>query len=284
MTDIYGNPANSASNIFYDNDTTGLLSDNVQGAIDELANDPLASLPPSYSKQFSTGVVTGGVLALVGAPDASQEFSITDGEGMIVNNTTGDIAIVTWSGLTNEDFGPYTNILSFVFIQANGTVRIQLTTPTNDDIRDEIFLGVLISIGTTNLTTVNNAQMDIAQVGNQLRDVSEAIGFLNVAGNVLSPVVGGLLKIQKSAGELFKFGSNYLNDPKNPHILIIPLIDTSISGTFQYRFQDGTGGPLTETDIDPNLKDTGTFPGGTYTNQRWGASRVYIFTSGALKI
>jgi hypothetical protein len=165
----------------------------------------------------------------------------------------------------------------------NGTVVYRSTAPTNTQDRQEIALGVLVHIANPLLlTTINNEQSQAAYDGNGLRDLMNAIGFMNLTGNLLSS--NSLLTITKSIGTMFAHGSNYSNDTLDPHTLSLPLIDTNAGGTFQYRMQDGTSSALTLTDKIPNILDTGAYPGTTYATNQWGVHRVYSFTSNALKI
>jgi len=146
---------------------------------------------------------------------------------------------------------------------------------------------VIVHTNGTNINAVNNQQMVIEWPANGIRDFMDAIGFVNVSGNEVSDG-GSLLTIQKNVGEMLKFGANYGtldSQIKNPHIITLATINTNAGGNFQYRMQDGTSSSLTLTDVISNIKDDGTaYPGSTFANGRWGVSRVFSFTSNALKI
>jgi hypothetical protein len=233
-------------------------------------------------KLIGTGVLSGGILSVNGGDDT--KFDISDGSGYIQDPVGGTLQNITWTGLTSQTHA-YSGILTYIYISANNTWVATATKPSNTEIRDKIFLGVLVHTNGVNLNTVNNEQMTLVNTQNQIRDLSEALGFLNVSGNLLNHNGSGL-SISKSAGSLYKFGSNYQNDIKNPHIISLSAIDTSAGGTFQYRMRDGTSSALTLTDLIANIKDDGTaYPGTTYsTNNRYGVHRVFSFVSNALKI
>jgi hypothetical protein len=120
---------------------------------------------------------------------------------------------------------------------------------------------------------------------NQVHDLFEAIGFINVSGNILSAPTTNLT-FAKSAGFIFAHGSNYINNVKDPHKLSTGVVDTNAGGTFQYRYQDGSSGALTDTLLIPGEYDDGngqTTPG-TVSVNKWTCSRVFLFTSNAVKV
>ena len=235
----------------------------------------------SLNEEASTGILSGGILS-VNVDDT--KFDISDGGGYI-SDANGLLTKVLWTGLTAQTpTAPYSGILTYVFINSSGVSFTQANKPTNTQIRNNIFLGVLIHTNFINLNTVNNEQSVVAYGTNQLRDFMNAIGFLNLEGNLMSSPSG--LFISKSTGVIFAQGSNYINNAKDPHTLSLAAIDTSAGGIFQYRFQDGTSSALTLTQFNPALLDDGTpYPGtGTIGANKYGAHRVYSFISNALKI
>jgi hypothetical protein len=262
--------------------------------------------PLRHTEQLSTGVLNGGLLT-VGSPDPAK-FSVSDGEGEIVDSN-GIETQVTWSGLSNQPIpdpvglqpgdtpvasgiGLIVNrIITFVSVSGTNTLVLSAQRPSASKKRDYIFLGVLVHThaggaldNTINVT--NDQQMTIRWTGNQINDMADAVGFINVSGNDILKSPFGDLKIQKLEGVMFAFGSNFKNDPKNPHNITLPAIDTGTTGTFQYRMKNGSSSALTLTDIIPNTLDNGSnFPGTNFTNNDpWGVMRVFSFTSNALKI
>lgn len=231
-------------------------------------------------KKQSTGLFVGGTLS-VNADDT--KFDISDGNGQVVDSVTGTVTPVSWSGLTAQS-AAYSGVLTYVSISSVGAVVTSATKPTNADHRTNIQLGVLVHVNAVNIDAVNQEQSPIHQSTNQLVDLINAIGFINVSGNVPQPVT--LLKFKKTAGEMFFHGINFVNDIDNPHLLTLPLVDTGSGGTFQYRYQDGSSSLLTLTDIIPSEYDDGNGQAtpGTVTSNRWQVQRFYSFTSNAVKI
>ena len=239
----------------------------------------------------STGVISGGVLS-VGTPDTT--YTITDGHGHI--SQSGVLQEPTWSGITNQtitDPAPLqpgdaptsslsTRILSYVSIDSNGTPIVSADKPSYTKQREYIFLGVLVHVNGVNLNTVNNEQSVLDNTTNGLRDLCDILGFINVNGNTLGYT--GTLNVTKTDGSMFAFGANYSTDANNPHVVTLPAIDTSTTGTFQIRFQDGTSSALTLTSFIIDQLDDGTaYPGTTLTNNYYTVWRAYSFTSNALK-
>jgi hypothetical protein len=242
----------------------------------------LSNFSSSFTKKQSTGVLSGGVLS-INADDT--KYDISDGDGVIVNPVTGMKTNVTWSGLTAQSTA-YVGILTFVSISSAGTPVYSAARPTNSDIRDNIYLGVLVHVNGTNIDAVNNQQMSVLNSTNQLYDLSRAVGFVNLSGNGIASS-GTALRFQKAAGTMYAFGANYLNDIKDPSTVTTGLVDTNAAGVFQYRNQDGTSSALTLQNIIPNVYDNGGAYNGatpTVSNNNWTIQHVFLFTSNNVKI
>ena len=225
----------------------------------------------------STGLLTGGVLSN-GA--GATEYSITDGTGLVVT-AAGAITNVSWTGKSNiTPTNIASALLTWVSIDSAGNV-VERTDPISaSQARSEIFLGVVVH---TDLATVQNVNVEAVvsyQTGNTVHDLADAIGFVNINGNVFT-ANGTNLSIDKSAGVIFKLGGNYDQDTTNPHNRTIAA---NTLAQFQYRFNDGTSGPLTDTLIDPDNLDDGAGGLTAVTNNRWSVQRIYIFLSGNIKI
>jgi hypothetical protein len=202
----------------------------------------------------STGCIEGGTLS-VGTPNTT--FSISDGFGTIVDTTTDPenptVTKVTWTGKTNIAVTNLaTHLITFVSIDSGGNVIQQTSRWTAQQHRDEIILGVVVHVDKTIVDTTNPEVSPQANVGAQISDILEGIGFVNLDGNVFS-ANGANLNIDKSQGVMMGHGINFHNDPKNPHNLTLAQL-TAL--TFQYRFSNGDNG-VTGIAIDPDNLDDG---------------------------
>lgn len=231
---------------------------------------------PIYAQ--STGVVNGGFLSV---GNDNTKFSISDGSGLIVKNTVAPYFYkkVTWTGLS-EISATYVNssLVSYVAIDENGIVIQQITPFTQSQNRDLIVLGSLIHVNLTNLDTTNNFQEVAISPSLQVGDLSRSLGIFNISGNAFSPN-GANLQINKSLGLLYSYGSNWVNDSKNPSRV---SLNSLTALTFQYRFQNGTNG-VTGTNINPNIYDVGGASTPVPTN-KFTVQRIYSFVSNNVKI
>lgn len=226
----------------------------------------------------STGIVTGGYLS-IGTPNTT--FSISDGTGMVVDNTVtpATIANVTWTGKTNI---PATfiaaGLVSYVAIDDTGAVVQQLAPFTNTQQRQYIVLGSLIHVNLTNLDAINQFGEIAISPLSQLSDLTSALGRFNITGNVFS-ANGANLNINKSTGTVYSEGSNWAVNTSDPNVVSLGSL-TAL--TFQYRFQTGTNG-TTGTSINPNIYDLAgvstSVPSNKFTIQR-----IYSFVSNNVKI
>ena len=225
----------------------------------------------------STGVLTGGVLS-TGAGAA--EFSISDGTGQIVT-AAGAVTAVSFSGLSNiTPTNIATNLLTWVGIDSGGNLVEKVTAFTSNEIRNTIVLGVIVHTDNTTVQTVNNQQVATYQPLSTAYDIADAIGFVNKSGNVFS-ANGANMNINKSAGVMFKIGSNYDSDTANPHNKTLAAI-TPV--TFEYRYSDGSSQAPWLTTIDPDNLDDGAGGNTAVGNNRWSVQRIYSFVSNNVKL
>jgi len=230
----------------------------------------------------STGLTSGGILTINANPAL---LDISDGEGFAVDNYTdpenATKLIVTWSGQTDI---PIANIVTqdytFIGINSNGSVVQQSDPFTDSQERDIIVLGMIIHSDNATITAVlhnPNTRFDLAL---QVTDFVKAIGGINTFGNVFS-ANGANLSVDKSAGTIYRIGSNYAVSKQNPS-----TTDQSLSSpqTLLPQYRDGSGGFITEgttsfVDVgqyDDNSGTLATVP----NNARWQAQRLWVLEAG----
>lgn len=248
-------------------------NDGPKGSNKKLTIANLLNVQPQYGP---TGVLTGGVLS-TGA--GATEFSISDGTG-IITTAGGARTAVSWSGKSNiTPANIATNLLTWVAIDSGGNV-VESTTPfTATQQRTNIVLGVVVHVDKATVDNVNNEQHIAYQGLNTTYDLADAIGFINVSGNVFT-ANGANLNINKSEGVMFKMGANYNNDTTNPHNRTLAALSPA---TFQYRFNDGSNG-VTGTTIDADNLDNGAGGLTAVGSNKWSIQRIYSFVSNNVKI
>jgi hypothetical protein len=224
----------------------------------------------------STGVSDGGIIT---TGTSTNQYSIGSGNGIIVNEL-GDITDVSWTD--KIDITPTniaTNTITYVGLDSNGGVVEQTTPFTPTQYRTIISLGMLIHNDLTDINTISNEQHVTFNTMSSVYDGFKSLGFFNVMGNVFG-ANGANLSIDKTAGSIFKMGSNYDTDINNPHQRTL----LALTGpTFRYQFNDGTLGPEV-TSIDPDNLDDGSGGLVGISNNRWSVQRIYSFASNIVKI
>jgi hypothetical protein len=145
--------------------------------------------------------------------------------------------------------------------------------------RDNIPLGVIIHSNRTFINAINNQPVVAINPNSQLSDLIESIGIFNIYGNVFSPN-GINLSINKSQGEIFKQGCNFVNDNKDPHTLILSAL--TAPNNIRYRYQNGSEDPDTNI-VMPNFWDNNGIKT-AMTGTRWQIQRIYLFQSNLIRI
>jgi len=228
---------------------------------------------------LSTGLIKNGLISINVDPT---KYDISAGIGIITNYDDPEDPIST---IVNFDaiightpvYLTSSNI-TYIAINSSGAVVESATQFTSVQRRDLIILGAVVHSNLTTINVVNNISAPSNSIGNQLGDLIEAVGPLNITGNKYT-ANGVNLSLDKSAGSIFKFGVNFANDWKKPHEL------TQTSGTaltFRYRTQNGNEGSDI-TVLDPTKYDLAnvitTVPNNKYTIQT-----VTMFQTGLTRI
>lgn len=257
---------------------------------------------PGIDSGASTGLTDGGVLAVgAGGPGVATTFTITDGFGYVVDTTTtpgtptrtrvawsslGEIAVTALGG---------SNVLTYVCINSAGSVIQKTTSWTPDEFRTCIILGVIVHVDPfTTVTTVNQEQITGYNVGSTVADIFNVLGFINHVGNVFSGNIGTADNLQKDFGTMFGHGINYDNSALNPNYLDIAAAGTGAldNSQFQYRLSDGSSpagpdagfGLLTNESVSFGRYESSTAVLSDVPNNQWSVQRIFIFTSGAIKV
>lgn len=161
---------------------------------------------------------------------------------------------------------------------ATGAVVQQNTKFTSTQLRSIAQLGAVISNG-VQLIAVNNLPSWMRAGINQLGDLLDAIGPMNLSGNVIS-ANGVNLNLNKSAGVEFKQGANAVTNPLDPHKITLAAL-TAL--TFHYRLSNGTIF-ANRTTVDPDNYESplGTLAPVPAAN-RFTIQRFSVFTSNLVR-
>lgn len=234
----------------------------------------------------STGLLIGGVVSINVDPT---KIDITAAKGQIVDNSTDpenpviiDIEYAGVTGLPIVDIG--TTIVTFLWINSSGTLLQLKTVPTPEDFRDKIFLGNAVHPDFTDVTSVSaGISHTVISPSLNVTDLFNAIGLINLSGNVYSPN-GANLNLDRSAGTIYGLGINYKANKKDPS-----SVSLSAAPALQFfsTWRDGAGGFKTagpQVSITPGRYDDGTGgasqPNGTVSNNNFSISRLYVSVDG----
>jgi hypothetical protein len=230
----------------------------------------------------ATGLNQGGLLTI--NTDAAK-FDLSAGFGYVVNghsdpdNTT--YTKVTWTAkIANVIPNLATQKQTYVAIDINGDLFLTNVPLTATQRRNYIRIGVLIHLNNSAVTYIDNQPTINIEIGGQVQDILEALGFRSLSGNRVFPVSNNL-KIKKELGRVFKSGANFDNLTTQPHSFTLAAQEPI---TFRYRTQTGAEGSDI-TDITPAIYDLdGTITPVAATATLATIQRVYIFQDGVVRI
>lgn len=230
----------------------------------------------------STGVISGCALS-IGSPTST--FTIASGLLLFMDYTdpaSPEQVQLVFAGASNVTIpGIGSSIATYVGVDSSGTI-IQSANPfTNTQRRTIAAVGVVIHSNLTVVNAVNDKAATVRSGVNQLQDLMEAIGPMNLDGNVFGPD-GANLSMNKSAGTLFKFGANFQTNPLDPHVV---SIGATTSLTFRYRLSTGTEGSDV-TLIDPLQYESspGTLSTVPLLLTPFSVQRITIFQTGLVRV
>jgi hypothetical protein len=229
----------------------------------------------ALSKALSTGLFFGGYLSINGSDPT--KFDITEGCGCIIDNSVNPSVRtkITWVeqlGISIPNIASWQT--TYVSIDVNGNFVFRDMEPTKHQKREEIFIGWLDHPDNAEITDVGTEPEYAAETYCQLSDTANTLGKLNRFGNEYYANDSNLM-INRSAGEVFAMGANYVNDVKSPNITIHSL-DEGLVFYYSYRDTAELSGwyndPTDQTTIDPNQYDDGDglspVPTGKFTVQQ----------------
>ncbi|MGW9229102.1 hypothetical protein ACWGQ6_38420, partial [Streptomyces niveus] len=233
----------------------------------------------------STGVINGGALSINAGNNARfdmaqavigyTDWSVTPTQPTRVLLTVGPFSAQVVTGIATAN-------ASYVGIQMPAGTIVQQTSPfTNAQRRTIAQIGVLVHSNNTNINAINDQAATIRAGVNQVGDLMAAIGPLNLTGNIYS-ANGANLNINKSAGSIFKMGSNFQANNLDPHV-VSQGAQTAL--TFRYRLSNGVEGADT-TNINPNQYESapGVLTAIPILGNQWHVQRINIFQSGMTRI
>lgn len=263
-------------------DATQALADAAAAQTDaDNAQTDIDNAQDAITAGLGTGITSFGGLTINADPSKFDVGALT---AWFVDNTTDPMNPTRMEASFPANNGNsvtamLTALATYVGVNSAGVI-IQQTTPfTAAQRRTIIAIGQVIHSNHTIVNAVNNNPTVSYAPTNQLEDLMEGMGPFNMSGNVVS-ANGANLNINKTAGMIFKRGSNYVIDPLNPHQR---TISSGTALTFRYRLQDSDEGADT-TLIDPTQYDVAGVSTLVPAATNFTIQRVALFQTGLVRI
>ena len=229
----------------------------------------------SHDYLMSSSIITGGSLSIGVDPT---KFDVESGSGFIVNQKVNPTTVtpVSWSGFTGQTVTSLSASFSTdIAINLSGSI-VQQNSFSNEELRELVFLGGIDHSNLTDISNTFNIQNPIQSTGSSLKELSNAVGDINLNGNIYGPNGTNLL-LNKTSGDTFSYGKNNTNNIYDPHT-ILSLLQTGL--TFSYVYNNGSGFAIFTsgtTLVNPENFDDGS---GTLANvppNDWTIQRVLYF-------
>jgi hypothetical protein len=236
----------------------------------------------AISYNISTVNSSTGVFEFTGLSIASSTtFNVAPIKGWIVDDTTNPLSpqlyYVDYSGGVHTAIYVNTSTETWVYLTSGGTISQSSIELTEQQRRQNIFLGKLGHANKTNIINAFSQPDFVLSPLSQLRDMFTPINLIN--GGIYASPNGANLSFNTSAGYLYGLGINFASSTLNPNTL---YVSGASPCTFQYRTQ--TGGTASNTTfIDPTKYDVGgvitPISGTKATNQR-----IYLVQNGIFRV
>jgi hypothetical protein len=230
----------------------------------------------------ATGLSQGGLMTI---NSTASLFDFASGYGYIINGHSDPenptVTKVTWTAkIGNSVPNIVTQKQTYVAVDINGDLFFTNSPLTATQRRNYIRIGVLIHLDNSTIGYIDNQPTVNIEVGAQVQDILNFLGFKSISGNRIFPV-GANLKIKKELGTAFKQGSNFNNLVTQPHSFILDAIDPI---SFKYRTQTGVEGAFI-TDINPAIYDlNGAFTAMPATATLATIQKIYVFQDNSIRI
>lgn len=258
---------------------TGDVTGSGTGTVPTILN-PSSSALAAREGGGSAALYSGGLLSINSGNNA--RLDITAMQAVFTDYTTpsGPTASIS-------SFGPFSAIVvtgiatqpvTYIGINSAGSIQQSPTPFTATQRRTIIPLGIAIHTNNTVINATNQTAGTAGYTINQLQDLFEALGALNISGNAIT-ANGANLNINRSAGTILRYGCNFPDDVTNPHQ---KSFASGSAITFRYRRQNSVETADT-TNIAPSQYDNA----GTLTSvgsSNFSVQRIYIFQSGLVRI
>jgi hypothetical protein len=209
----------------------------------------------------STGILNGLELS-ISIDDT--KFNIGAGEASFVDVSTSPYTIKYKSYSAQLGISPMLGSSTlgrrpvYISLDMNGNVRQSLSSLNISEYSDYCYLGIIgYNFTTGKVVSAYDLPNKVSSVATRLHQLELSLGSFNINGNEYSPstITAPSLKIQRSAGIIFRPGSNYKKNSKVPDQTLTDAKDYELF--FRVKHTSGVWGyeAIPQSDIDPNHYD-----------------------------
>ena len=212
-------PEGNGFAVYKDSITNKFMVKDIYGKVQQLVEDV------SDASALNTGNSIPCGLSINTDPT---KFNISAGYGYIVDghsNPPNSIKTkVEWdefTGITPQFLA--TNNASYIAIDINGAILQTVAPLDSTQRRNYIRIGLLVHPNNTFIFIVNNTPTVQMELGGQVQDILNLLGFRSVSGNRILPANSTGMQIRKEDGVFFKAGANFNTLVTQPHFFLTLL-------------------------------------------------------------
>jgi len=203
------------------------------------------------------------------------------GNGYITDFSDPDnptIVEITWAQQDFTDSYVATALRTWIGVDDTGTVVQFNEEPTSAQRRANIIVGVLTHTDGATITQVNLLPITIVGMADNFHDACNALGFINLEGNVYAGENSSTNELEVTAGKSYGCSRNYSTDQDDPNVTS-QAADSPISNFFT-GYRDGSGGATigSASVVDSTKYDDGTGTLATLPDGYWVTHRLYRST------
>jgi hypothetical protein len=196
-----------------------------------------------------TGLVSGGAVTINSGDNTTFDISAgtlffidqyTDPENPVIEEIIYPGAI----GITPTYLN--THQATYISLDRDGSIIQTTNKLTPRDRREFIHLAIAIHNNFTNIGSIQQDTISATDILHATYDLFDTLSMVKFDdGNKLYPITASL-SFRKTAGTIFKRGSDYANDIQNPNFKIIPEANPA---EFYYRTVDGSTDSTARTEV-----------------------------------
>jgi len=237
------------------------------------------------SQNLRSGILTGGLIS-INSSDQSK-FDVAGGSGIIVTTTGGGVGSsvspstsvknVSWTASTGVSVSSISSSdVTWVYIDDEGVINQKTGVFSDSQYQDYIILGILVHPNRSSINFTRTFPSVSFGITNQYDDYIRLLGPAKISGHKISGV-SGELKLNRSSGTSYVFGSNYSSSALNPN----HITDPSQSNCSIWRYYRNSSNPdgfsiqYSQSTINPANYDNNSGSLQSVSASEWTIQRIF---------